>query len=269
MDAVIDTARASDAQAQRPTFYDFDGETWTPTKRCRSPWRPNAVNGMALAGVMAHAAEAAPAPGPMLPVRINIDILRPVPFAPFTTQVEMIRPGKKMQVFDVLLVSGGETYVRARVVRARETEGLAAAAPIAYPLPEAVVDAPRHFAPKDPMGELIETRMVAQATAYPSTGALWTRFADLAPGIASTGVVHTAMVSDFGGGVSRVADITKYTFANLDISIHLARRPVGEWQLVECTSLVQGAGVGLSNMVLADRLGQFGRAHQTLFIEKR
>jgi hypothetical protein len=33
--------------------------------------------------------------------------------------------------------------------------------------------------------------------------------------------------------------------------------------------MLQGAGVALTNMILADRTGPFGRAHQTLFIDAR
>src|SRR5690606_27110120 len=95
MDARTDAASQTTTPAAPKSFYELDGEVWTPTEVCRSPWRPDAVNGMCLAGLLAHAAEQVPAPGPMLPTRINIDILRPVPFAPCTTRIEMIRPGRK------------------------------------------------------------------------------------------------------------------------------------------------------------------------------
>jgi hypothetical protein len=41
---------------------------------------------------------------------------------------------------------------------------------------------------------------------------------------------------------------------------------VGEWLLVDASTMALGQGVGLANMILADRDGPFGRAHQTLFV---
>src|SRR5690606_4839658 len=159
--------------------------------------------------------------------------------------------------------------MRARVLRMREGESPSAEAPIAHPPPELLAGAPQHFRPDDPMRRMIDTRVVASGRGFPSTGALWARYRDLAPGVPVTGVVQAAMLADFGGGASRVADIRKYPFANLDISMRLVRRPVGGWMLVEASSLIQGAGIGVSNMILADRPGEFGRAHQSLFVAAR
>ena len=49
---------------------------------CRSPWNPAHQNGVAIAGLLTHLAEAVPAPAPMLAAHITIDILRPTPFGP-------------------------------------------------------------------------------------------------------------------------------------------------------------------------------------------
>ena len=78
--------------------------------------------------------------------------------------------------------------------------------------------------------------------------------------------VHAAMISDFGNGLARAVAAGEWSFANVDISLHLVRRPVGEWLLVDADVMLQGLGVGLTNMTLSDRTGAFGRAHQTLLI---
>jgi hypothetical protein len=90
--------------------------------------------------------------------------------------------------------------------------------------------------------------------------------ADLMPGVSVADVVQAAMLSDFGNGLSVPIERGAYTFANVDIALHMTRRPVGGWMVVEADTNIDGAGVGLANMVLADARGVFGRAHQTLFI---
>lgn len=267
MDAITQTAPQRAAAAERPSFYTFDGEAWTPTAISRSPWNPHATNGISIAGLLMHLAEQVETPAPMTPVHATIDILRAVPFGPCTTRAEVTRPGKKMQMVETSLLTNGETVARARVLRAREADSPILDAPIDYPTPEAAEGAPSHFPENHHLGLVIETRMVAGGTPGANKGAIWARFGDLAPGIPIQGVVQAAMLSDFGGGLARVVDTSQFSFANLDISVHLARRPVGEWMLVESHCLLQGKGVGVSNMILADRHGQFGRAHQSLFID--
>lgn len=266
MATITQTAPQRAAAAERLTFYTFDGEAWTPTAVSRSPWNPHATNGISIAGLLMHLAEQVEAPAPMTPVHATIDILRVVPFGPCTTRTEVTRPGKKMQMLETSLLANGEIVARARVLRAREADSPILDAPIDYPTPEAAEGAPGHFPENHHLGLVIETRSVGGGPGD-NRGAIWARFAELAPGVPIQGVVQAAMLSDFGGGLARVIDNTKFSFANLDISMHLARRPVGEWMLVEANCLLQGKGVGVSNMILADRHGQFGRAHQSLFID--
>ena len=49
----------------------------------------------------------------------------------------------------------------------------------------------------------------------------------------------------------------------------MARPPVGEWILLDADSWIGPEGAGLSMARLADVKGYFGRAIQSLVIEKR
>jgi len=85
-------------------------------------------------------------------------------------------------------------------------------------------------------------------------------------GTPATPTMCAAMLSDFGNGVSNVLERGRWSFANLDISMHLARRPKGDWFLIDASTMTLGQGVALANAILVDREGPFGRAHQTLFV---
>lgn len=267
MDTTIQARSTSpNAPPPFPCFFAFDGEAWTPEGPSRSPWNPAAINGMSLAGLLMHLAAQVEAPGPMLPAHVTVDILRPVPFAPTLTRTAITREGKKMQMVESYLLAAGEVVARARVLRVREAPSPRVVVDMPYPSPEDVGLTP-FFPPTQALGRLIETRLIAGGTVGAPRGAIWARFnSELAPGIPIVGLVQAAMLSDFGNGLSRITDAREWSFANLDISMHLVRRPVGEWMLVEADGLLDGLGVGLSNMMLADQLGQLGRAHQTLFI---
>lgn len=257
------------AAETRPCFFDLDDNgLFVPTRASRSPWRRGAVNGVAVAGLLMHLAETVESPVPMLPAHVTIDILRPVPNAPIPTKAVVTRPGKKLQMVESYLLADGEPVARARVLRVREMASPSLDAPLALPPPE---DAPGEpfMHEGSPMAALIETRLISGGRHGLGSGATWARFrSDLAPGVPVSGVVAAAMVSDFGNGLARVVDRHAWSFANVDISLHMVRRPVGEWLLIEGDGQLQGLGVGLSNMRLSDRGGAFGRAHQTLFIDR-
>ena len=80
---------------------------------------------------------------------------------------------------------------------------------------------------------------------------------------------RVVVVTGANGGLGSEIDSEVWTYANLDIAVHLVREPVGEWLLIDARTASAGQGVGRSDMVLADRDGPFARAHQTLFIAAR
>jgi len=85
----------------------------------------------------------------------------------------------------------------------------------------------------------------------------------------SNGQVMTS--ADVKFSINRVAAKASnpWTFINADLTVSLARQPVGEWILLDGESLIGPGGAGLATARLADPRGYFGRAVQSLVIEKR
>lgn len=255
----------SEGEVERASFMRAAGEGFLPEEAARSPWSAQAINGFGIAGLLTQAAEHVAAPAPMLPARITIEILGPVPFARVSTEAEVVRSGRSYEIVESRLIAEDRVLARARTLRAREAASPALAAPSGYPPPEACRDA---FLPPDhPLSALIETRAARGAFGQLGGAAAWTRMkGDLVAGQPVYGTVHAAMVSDLGHGLARAVEGGAWTFANLDIALHMVRRPVGEWILVDSEVMLQGLGVGLTNVTLADRAGVFAKAHQTLLI---
>jgi Thioesterase-like superfamily len=64
-------------------------------------------------------------------------------------------------------------------------------------------------------------------------------------------------------------DFGDWSFLNADLTVSMAREPVGEWILLDAESWIGPEGAGLAMARLADEGGYFGRVVQSLVIEKR
>ena len=113
-------------------------------------------------------------------------------------------------------------------------------------------------------------RVVKGAFRKPGPGAIWFRaHRPIVDGEAPSPLMRAAMTSDFCNGVSSVLDFRRWTFINADISINLARPPVGEWILLDAQTWLGANGSGIAFAKLGDERGYFGRAVQSLVIEPR
>jgi hypothetical protein len=81
--------------------------------------------------------------------------------------------------------------------------------------------------------------------------------------------VRAVVAADFCNGTSAALDFHDWIFLNADLTVAMAREPVGEWILLDAESWIGPDGAGLSMARLADERGYFGRAVQSLVIDKR
>jgi|ERR1035438_4598282 hypothetical protein len=80
---------------------------------------------------------------------------------------------------------------------------------------------------------------------------------------------RVAVAADSGNGVSAILDFARYSFVNLDLTINLLRKPVGEWICLDARTCLGPNGGGLAESVLYDLHGLIGRATQSLAIRAR
>src|SRR5690606_32036835 len=80
----------------------------------------------------------------------------------------------------------------------------------------------------------LDLRVVRGGFRKPGPGAIWFRaHRPVVEGELITPLMRAAMASDFCNGSSSVLDFNLWTFINADLSINLARMPVGEWILLD------------------------------------
>lgn len=244
-------------------FYTCEGDRFVPTGVGVSPWNGHSQNGVALAGLVAHGIDAVASPVPMHTARLTIDIMGAVPMEPLVTATRVLREGKRIQLIELELRAGDRAWVRASAVRMRTESSPAQESPPTRSFPETP---PRH----GHNTSWLEMKDVEGDFNVPGPGARWVRFsAPVVAGLPLSPLERIAMLADFGSGSAPLLPIREWTLANIDISIHLARLPRGEWLLIDSASESAGNGVGITHSRLSDREGLVGRGHQTVFLDRR
>jgi Acyl-CoA thioesterase C-terminal domain/Acyl-CoA thioesterase N-terminal domain len=237
------------------------------------PWDPRMQHGAAPSSLAVWAAERIAAPGEMRIARVTIDLMRPVPLAPLTFETEVLREGRKIQLCAVRLKVAGVLVVAATVLKVRTLS-----LPLPADLTEEKVTLPGpEEAPEDP-AKFSNSAFVAGMSlrsargkfGVPGPGAIWYRVdRPLVEGFAVSQAMRAVAAADFANGTSAALDFRHWTFLNADLTVSMAREPVGEWILLDGESWIGPDGAGLAMMRLADARGYFGRAVQSLVIEKR
>jgi hypothetical protein len=104
----------------------------------------------------------------------------------------------------------------------------------------------------------------------PGPGAIWYRVdRPLVEGFSVSPAMRAVVAADFCNATSPALDFREWTFINADLTVSLARQPVGTWILLDAQSVIGPDGAGLATAKLADSAGYFGRAVQSLVVEKR
>jgi acyl-CoA thioesterase len=80
---------------------------------------------------------------------------------------------------------------------------------------------------------------------------------------------RVAVAADSGNGISAILDFERYSFVNSDLSVHLLRRPRGEWICLDARTQLGPNGTGLAESTLYDVHGLIGRALQSLSVSQR
>ncbi len=269
-DTAQETAHA-DTRSMEPVFR-IDGTDVITSVNAAGPWDPTMQHGSAPSALVTWAAERIPTPTPMAITRMTIDLMRPVPVAPLTFETDVLREGRKIQLSMVRLRANGTEVARATVLKTR-TDTL--------PLPdgefESALDLP---GPEDsrPIIGLGSSSFVSGMSiraargdfGEPGPGAIWFR-ADrpIIAGEAISQAMRAVVASDFSNGTGAALDFHEWTYLNADLTVSLSREPVGEWILLDAHSWIGPDGAGLAMSRLGDVRGYFGRAIQSLVVEKR
>jgi Thioesterase-like superfamily len=225
------------------------------------------------AALVVWAAERIGTPVPMRVARVTVDLMRPVPVAPLTIESEVVREGRKIQLCAVRLLANGVVVVGATVLKiklqADERPPEAVIEPVELPGPDQSRVEHVDFS-SSPFVTGMSLRAARGNFGVPGPGAIWYRVdRPIVQGAPMSQAMRAMAAADFCNGTSSVLDFRQWTFLNADLTVNFSRQPEGEWILLDAESWIGPDGAGLAMARLADQRGYFGRAIQSLVIEKR
>ena len=254
-------------------IFRVDGNHAATSPNAAGPWDPGMQHGSAPASLVVWAAEAIPTPVPMQIARVTIDLMRPVPVAPLTIETEILRAGRKIQLCAIRLLADGVVVVGATVLKIKRQDLTLPAdvreLPVELPGPDQSRVEPANFS-SSPFVTGVSLRAALGGFGVPGPGAIWYRVdRPLVEGSAVSQAMRAVVAADFCNGTSAALDFRNWTFINADLTVNFSRQPVGEWILLDAESWIGPDGSGLAMARLADTSGYFGRAVQSLVIEKR
>jgi hypothetical protein len=246
-------------------FFTLDGEALVPTPVARSMWSRDQMHGVALSGALARGVEALvdeKGLADLRPARVTVDLFRAATMTPCEVHAEVVRAGRRIAVVDAVLTQGGEPVARSSTVLLRPSRS----APgqvwrptqrLAAP-PEDVVppsDEPRvpYFHSDSGWSQKFGEHQNASRKASWNTGVPIVAGERLTPFLAVAAMADGAsLVTNWGsGGVEQI---------NTDITLTLAREPVGVEIGLVAQDRVEHDGIAVGVATVIDRAGQVGNA---------
>lgn len=244
-----------------------------PTAFALGPWTPEHLHGGPVAGLIAREAQLCEPDERLRIARLTIELIRPVSLAPISLEARLIRPGRKVQLLEVIGRQDGVEVALGHALRIRTADmdlpRTARHAGLPFAPPASGVAMVPNGAPRAFHSEGAELRFVKGAFESPGPATVWVRLrVPVVAGEQPTPLERVATAADFGNGVSSPLSYDDWLFINPDLTIHVSRLPVGEWVGLESRTLADAQGIGISESRLWDETGPIGRSIQSLLIDR-
>ena len=255
-------------------FYAPDGDGFVASELTRGPWDEGSQHAGPPCALLGRALDGAGRLEQGQLARVTFEILRPVPIARLTATVEVVRPGRSVELIEGELRHEGEVVIRARAWRIRTAQieiDRQPPEPDAVPGPD-TASAQDFFPVAWDVGyhSAMEVRFVAGGFVEPGPARAWMRMrVPLIDGEATAPLDRVLVAADAGNGVSSPLDFRRYIFINTDLTVNLRRLPEGDWVCLDAVTYPETSGIGLSDSALHDERGMFGRATQSLLVAER
>jgi hypothetical protein len=260
----------------RSAYTPLDDGSFSASLLTRGPWHPDHQHAGPPSALVCRAIERVAAEAGFTHLgRLTGNLLRPVPIGACRIEVSPDYVGRNAGHYSARLVSAGKEVARFTALMQREEELPLPSGTPGHPLPaapRAPDDCPpceMPFASNGGYGRLVENRL-AEGHFFAGPCAAWFRLRfPLVDGETPSPYQRVAVAADSGNGISAALDFARYSFVNCDLTIHLLRRPVGEWICLHARSALGGNGCGLAESALYDETGLIGRAVQSLAVRRR
>lgn len=240
-----------------PRFRLVDGE-FVPDPSSHAPWSTDMLHGRLIGGLAAHAAEACvPATGWRV-ARLTVDLFRPAGMTPVRVTTTSVRKGRRIEVIDVGVFSGGHAVARvtALVLATSEPPPGNVWQPVRRPWP----DPEEAAAAADTQPNADDGWRFVPVEGGFGTGQhsrVWTNDTrPLVDGEPLSPLVRAAVSGDLACPITNSSDDGLH-YINADYTLTLGRYPVGPWIGLDVAQQIAADGISLASCTLVDTLGPF------------
>jgi Thioesterase-like superfamily len=258
-------------------YVALTADSYRPSALTRGPWHPDHQHAGPPIALMCRAIEnAALNLGLTHLSRLTANLLRPAPIRDLAIAVSTHYVGRNTGHFSARLTVDDKEIANVTALAQRENDLQLPDDLPGHPLSSAPRGPDDSQAAKFPFGEkhvgyadLVDTR-IARGEFFKGPCAVWFRLRHpLLENEEPSAYQRVAVAADSGNGISAILDFARYSFLNLDLTINLLRKPIGEWICLDARTYLGANGCGLAESMLYDIHGLIGRATQSLAIRAR
>jgi hypothetical protein len=257
---------------------DALGEKFRATDLTRGTWSSSIQHGGPVSALLARALERCEPRDDTRLSRVVIDLVGGVPAeGDLWVRSQLDRGGKQIELVSAEMLAPGPDGEPRPVARAsgwrlqqQDTEALAfAAAPPLRPRTEAHSrNLKARMWDRNYVHSLDWLWLTERLTKGP--GESWIRpEVDLVNGETMTPLERLFAVADCANGIGSKLDITKWTFLNIDLAVHVFRIPDGEWIGFRADTSYGPDGIGTTVGTLFDEQGAIGAIQQSVLVRRR
>jgi len=252
------------------SFYEPLGDgSYRPTVRTEGAWQPGEQHMAPVSGLIVHVverfvAENFPDDGLQI-ARLNFEILGMIRDHDMQITVDVVRPGKTIQLLEATLTIDDRVIIRCRIWRlaVADTTRVEGGAPAPLPAPHDLEQWSNEIGWGGGYIDSLEIRPLPDWR--PGRGRTWMHTDVVLVAGEPVGELarYIALVDTANGSAPRESP-AEWLFPNVELSIHLYRQPAGAWVGFDTTVVWGPSGLGLTSSVLHDLDGPVGMAQQTL-----
>ncbi|MDT0200473.1 thioesterase family protein [Nocardioides sp. AE5] len=255
------------------SYFERTGpDAFLATEHTSGAWNISEQHIAPALGLLTHLVETDRSHTGLAITRLSFDILGTVPVGPVTTAVEVVRPGRTIELIEARMAYDGRDVLRLRAWLSEpgDTSAIAATPLPSIPGPEAMQEWPARDVWR---GGFIATSEVRRDQEEPGRARFWVR-SDVPllphdPGEPVGPVARAMRLVDIANGMTVRADPREVLFPNLDLTAHLFATPQGEWVGFDTSVSFGASGAGLTSTVLHDETGPIGTLAQSLVVRPR
>ncbi|MFC8045837.1 acyl-CoA thioesterase domain-containing protein [Nocardia sp. NPDC057353] len=240
------------------SFFAWHDGRLAPRPLAISPWAPGTLSGTGLCGLLARELETH-CPAAFVPARLTVDLYQPVAATEFALSSTVVRRGSRIAVAAAVLLQDGAPRVRASAVfltTGDQPPGTVWSPGEELPMPPSGTMSPEGSPPLFRSGDG-EWSSDFAAHQNAERKIAWQSLPPLVAGEPITPFQRAAILGDSTNHVCHWGSAGA-GYINADVTLTLARLPVGHEQGLRAESTIAAAGVSIGTATLYDRAGPVG-----------